>query len=73
MSCRSIRVILVFLNTIPAKHCGVKPFYLLRSNPYGYSLNFRCVDDASFANVVVNNFDGKNWEQNTGTSVGSAP
>jgi hypothetical protein len=60
-------------NTITAKHWGVKPFYLLRSNPDGYSLNFRCGDAASFANVVVNNFDGKNWEQNTGTSVGSAP
>ena len=73
MICRSIRLILVWPNTIPAKHCGVKSFYLRRSNPDGYSLNFRCVDAASFANVVVNNFDGKNWEQNTGTSVGSAP
>ena len=73
MSCRSMRVILVLPNTIPAKHCGVKPFYLLRSNPDGYSLNFLCVDVASFANVVVNNFDGKNWEQNIGASAGSAP
>ena len=64
---------LVLLNTIPAKHCGVKPFYLLCLSPDGYSLNFRCVDAASFANVVVNNFEGKNWEQNIGTSVGSAP
>ena len=73
MNCRAIRLMLVLPNTIPAKHCGVKPFYVLRSNPDGYSLKSRCVDAASFAKVVVNNFDGKNWEQNTGTSVGSAP
>ena len=66
MSCRAIRLILVLPNTIPAKHCGVKAFYLCRSNPDGYSVNFRCVDSATFAEVVVTDFDGQNWEENAG-------
>ena len=53
-------------NTIPARHCGIKPFYLRRSNPDGYSVNFCPVDSSSFANVVVNDFDGQNWEQSAG-------
>tara|TARA_B110000093_G_C12824625_1_gene348427 strand:+ start:90 stop:512 length:423 start_codon:yes stop_codon:yes gene_type:complete len=48
------------------KTCGVKPFYLPRSNPDGYSVNFRCVDSATFAEVVVTDFDGQNWEENAG-------
>jgi hypothetical protein len=60
---------MVLPNTIPAKHCGVKAFYLCRSNPDGYSVNFRLVDSSSFANVVVNGFDGENWERNAGALV----
>ena len=48
------------------KTCGVKPFYLPRSNPDGYSVNFRCVDTATFGEVVVQDFDGQNWEENAG-------
>jgi hypothetical protein len=54
-----------------AKHyfcrtCGVKPFYVPRSNPDGISINFRCVDDSSFSHVSFEPFDGQNWEQNAG-------
>ncbi len=56
-------------NTGVARHlfcsvCGVKSFYVPRSNPDGYSVNLRCLDDpGSFAEVRIVNFDGRgNWE-----------
>jgi hypothetical protein len=41
--------------------CGVKSFYRPRSNPDGWSVNARCLDDASGL-VTVEPFDGRNWE-----------
>ena len=56
-------------NTGAAKHlfcavCGVKSFYVPRSNPDGYSVNLRCLDDPQdFEEVRIVNFDGRsNWE-----------
>lgn len=56
-------------NTGAAKHlfcavCGIKSFYVPRSNPDGFSINLRCLDDPrSFEEVRIVNFDGKNdWE-----------
>ena len=46
------------------KHCGVKSFYVPRSNPDGFSVNMRCVDQATFSSVTVEPFDGQNWEAN---------
>lgn len=56
-------------NTGTARHlfcsvCGVKPFYVPRSNPDGWSVNFRCLDRAEFGNVEIRPFDGQNWEAN---------
>ena len=56
-------------NTGVAKHCfcsvcGVKSFYIPRSNPDGVSLNMRCMDAAQFARVTIEPFDGQNWEAN---------
>jgi len=45
------------------KHCGVKPFYIPRSNPDGYSVNARCLDQPG-PNLNIVKFDGQNWEQN---------
>jgi hypothetical protein len=50
-----------------AKHtfcriCGVKPFYTPRSNPDGIDINVHCLDMKP-QQVVINDFDGKNWEQ----------
>ncbi len=46
------------------KHCGVKSFYVPRSNPDGYSLNLNCMDRAQFRAVEIRPFDGRNWETN---------
>jgi hypothetical protein len=55
-------------NTGTARHlfcrrCGVKSFYVPRSNPDGYSVNMRCVDRSTIEGVEVEPFDGRNWER----------
>lgn len=55
-------------NTGVAKHlfcniCGVKSFYVPRSNPDGYSINARCLDSSTVECVTITRFDGRNWEQ----------
>lgn len=48
------------------KHCGIKPFYIPRSNPDGVDVNVRCLDTKpSQINIVK--FDGQQWEQNAHT------
>lgn len=54
-------------NTGTARHlfcrrCGIKSFYVPRSNPDGYSVNLRCVDQATIEQVSIEAFDGANWE-----------
>ena len=44
------------------KTCGVKSFYRPRSNPDGWSVNARCLDDASAIDLRIEPFDGRNWE-----------
>jgi len=44
------------------RHCGVKPFYVPRSHPDGYSVNARCLDHATVGSITVRPFDGRNWE-----------
>ncbi len=56
-------------NTGVAKHlfcsnCGVKSFYRPRSNPDGWSVNARCLDAADDLDIVIEDFDGLNWEAN---------
>ncbi|MEM9531932.1 MAG: GFA family protein [Pseudomonadota bacterium] len=58
-------------NTGVAQHlfckvCGVKSFYVPRSNPDGVDVNLRCVDDVP-DNVTIESFDGRNWEQHAHT------
>ena len=59
-------------NTKSAKHlfcsrCGIKAFYVPRSHPDGYSVNFRCLDPADFTSILTTQFDGKNWEASAHT------
>jgi hypothetical protein len=54
-------------NTGTARHlfcrrCGIKSFYVPRSNPDGYSVNFRCLERSEIAEVEFEDFDGRNWE-----------
>lgn len=54
-------------NTGVAQHlfcarCGVKSFYRPRSNPDGWSVNARCLDDAAALEIDIGEFDGRNWE-----------
>jgi hypothetical protein len=44
------------------KFCGIKSFYIPRSNPDGYSVNVRCLDPGTIAKINVTPFDGQNWE-----------
>ena len=46
--------------------CGIKSFYVPRSNPDGYSVNARCLDRATVASIAVEPFDGRNWEASAG-------
>jgi hypothetical protein len=54
-------------NTGVAEHlfcqvCGVKSFYRPRSNPDGWSVNARCLDEATRPALALSEFDGRNWE-----------
>jgi hypothetical protein len=56
-------------NSKTAKHlfcsvCGIKSFYVPRSHPDGYSVNFRCLNANDFKSIITTEFDGKNWEEN---------
>jgi len=56
-------------NTGIAKHlfcrtCGVKPFYVPRSHPDGWSVNVHCIDGETIASLAISEFDGANWEAN---------
>ena len=44
------------------KTCGIKSFYIPRSNPDGYDINVRCLDPQP-ETLLIEGFDGKNWEQ----------
>jgi hypothetical protein len=56
-------------NTGVAKHrfcraCGIKSFYIPRSNPDGIDVNARCLDEGTVSSLIVEPFDGREWERN---------
>lgn len=58
-------------NTRRARHlfcktCGIKSFYVPRSNPDGFAVTWRCLDDWADLDVTISPFDGQNWEANAG-------
>ena len=53
-------------NTDVAQHyfckvCGIKSFYVPRSNPDGFDVNIRCLEPFP-ENVIIESFDGRHWE-----------
>ena len=42
--------------------CGVKSFYVPRSNPDGIDVNVRCLDGGTIASLRIEPYDGRNWE-----------
>ena len=54
-------------NTGVARHlfcrtCGIKSYYIPRSNPDGVDVNVRCLARDTIAELTVAPFDGRNWE-----------
>ena len=55
-------------NTGVARHlfcsvCGIKSFYVPRSNPEGISVNARCLDEGTVTGMTLQKIDGRNWEK----------
>ncbi len=51
-----------------AKHlfcatCGIKSYYVPRSNPDGFSVNVRCLDGYPGLALAVEPFDGRDWDR----------
>lgn len=44
------------------RHCGIKSFYVPRSNPDGISVNVRCLRPETIEAIKIRNFDGRHWE-----------
>jgi hypothetical protein len=42
--------------------CGIKSYYVPRSNPDGFSVNVRCLDGYPELPMTVEPFDGRHWE-----------
>lgn len=58
-------------NTGVAEHlfckvCGIKSFYIPRSNPDGVDVNLHCLTPQP-ADYSIVSFDGQNWEQHAHT------
>ena len=43
--------------------CGIKSFYVPRSHPDGFSVNWRALDGVEDVKPLIRPYDGKNWEK----------
>ena len=43
--------------------CGVKSYYIPRSHPDSFSVNLNCINLPEEIDVVIENFDGRNWSE----------
>jgi len=64
-------------NTGVARHlfcgkCGIKSFYMPRSDPGGVSINFNCLNKENVIGHRILPFDGQNWEEAMGDKEGLA-
>ena len=58
-----------------AKHtfcqvCGVQSFYSPRSNPDGYGVMPHCLDGDTIKEIIIETFDGSNWEDSMQSEKG---
>ena len=65
-------------NTHVAQHffcsaCGVKSFYIPRSHPDGYSVNGRCLDARTVEGLMIEPFNGREWERQYPEGRGARP
>ena len=51
-------------NHLFCRHCGIKSWYIPRSNPDGFTVNARCLDEGTVESMTVTPFDGRHWEAN---------
>jgi len=42
--------------------CGIKSFYVPRSHPEGFSVNWRALEGVEDVTPVIRPYDGRNWE-----------
>ena len=64
-------------NTGVARHlfcgqCGIKSFYVPRSDPDGVSINFNCLEQERVVSHRTEPFDGRNWKVAMGGREGLA-
>jgi hypothetical protein len=57
-------------NTGVAKHtfcrvCGVKPFYVPRSNPDGFDVNVHCLNRSTIEGIDITSFDDARRDEST--------
>lgn len=45
------------------RHCGIKSFYVPRSNPDGIDVNVHCLDPATIERITIAHFDDARREQ----------
>lgn len=43
--------------------CGVKSFYVPRSHPDGFSVNWRTLDEVDDVRPIIHAYDGRDWEK----------
>ena len=43
--------------------CGCAPYYVPRSDPDKLDVNVRCLDDVDLGALVIDSFDGKDWDR----------
>jgi len=48
------------------RHCGIHPFSRPRSHPDSFDVNARCLD-GGYDFLTIEDFDGRNWEDNVGS------
>jgi hypothetical protein len=46
-------------------HCGIKSFYVPRSNPDGFDVNARCLDEGTVVQMTIEPFDDNNRDAAT--------